>query len=91
MIIRIALLSWLIIPYHTNKYISSSTEIPRVITALQQQNTAPEVQQYDADPYQTDDDNDRGEIISHTKLYILVINGNKFSKRESKFRFEENC
>lgn len=40
-------------------------EIPRVITAIQQQNTAPEVQQYDADPYQTDEDgggNGRGEI-----------------------------
>lgn len=36
------------------------TEIPRVITALQQQNTAPEVQQYDADPYQTDSDGGGG-------------------------------
>lgn len=36
------------------------TEIPRVITALQQQNTAPEVQQYDADPYQTDNDSGGG-------------------------------
>lgn len=37
-----------------------NTEIPRVITALQQQNTAPEVQQYDADPYQTDSDSGGG-------------------------------
>lgn len=27
---------------------------------MQQQNTAPEVQQYDADPYQTDSDNGGG-------------------------------
>lgn len=38
-------------------FICNNTEIPRVITAVQQQNTAPEVQQYDSDPYQTDSDN----------------------------------
>lgn len=41
----------------------SNSEIPRVITALQQQNTAPEVQQYDADPYQTDNDSGGGNGV----------------------------
>lgn len=47
-------------------------EIPRVIAA-QQQNTAPEVQQYDSDPYQTDSDNapNNGRKITH--LIILDI------------------
>lgn len=40
-------------------YFLNYAEIPRVITALQQQNTAPEVQQYDSDPYQTD--NEKGK------------------------------
>lgn len=45
----------------------SYIEIPRVIAA-QQQNTAPEVQQYDADPYQPDSDTaaNNGRKISHT-------------------------
>lgn len=51
-----------ILTIHFN-YVNLFTEIPRVITALQQQNTAPEIQQYDSDPYQTDSENGKFNII----------------------------
>lgn len=69
-----------------------SIEIPRVITALQQQNTAPEVQQYDADPYQPSESDGstgggasgRGEItISFVNVFFSRIELN-ISKNEFK-------
>lgn len=71
------------------------TEIPRVITALQQQNTAPEVQQYDADPYQTDSDggggggggssNGRGEITIQVLFFFSISSSFQANKKRGKF------
>lgn len=65
-----------LIPVRSDRlYPLSYTEIPRVIAA-QQQNTAPEVQQYDADPYQTDSDSapNNGGKIRHLIIIDFKIN-----------------
>lgn len=63
------------------------TEIPRVIAA-QQQNTAPEVQQYDADPYQTDSDSatNNGGKIRHLIIIDFKINDGRNSSQRGKKR-----
>lgn len=61
-------------PTPSHRSLPLCTEIPRVIAA-QQQNTAPEVQQYDADPYQPDSDTaaNNGRKISRTEFDLLLF------------------
>ncbi|XP_031627565.1 netrin-B [Contarinia nasturtii] len=71
----------------SRSHITPCIKIPRVITALQQQNTAPEVQQYDSDPYQTDSDNGgggggSGRECGKCKSGTKRLNLNKFCKRD---------
>lgn len=53
-----------------NNYCFHYLEIPRVITALQQQNTAPEAHDYD-DDYQTDN-NERGMKYDDDNVCQLI-------------------
>lgn len=71
---------------------STYTEIPRVIAA-QQQNTAPEVQQYDADPYQTDSDsatNNGGKMWHLVIIDFRINDGRNNANHNDKENEEKN-
>lgn len=67
-------------------FIPRNVEIPRVISALQQQNTAPEVQQYDSDAYQTDGDGGGGKgEIKKSWLHFCVFH---FTATQQKIKWK---